>query len=50
MYNGALIDGVVRVDYLGSREAKERIDGDENNADGITMNRASPLKVVIGYY
>ena len=48
MYDGALIDGVVRVDYLGGGESEEGIDGNENNANGITMNGTSPLKVMIG--
>ena len=47
MNDGALIDGVVRVDYLGRGESKEGIDGDENNANRITMNGTSPLKVMV---
>ena len=47
MYDGALIDGVVRVYYLRGGEAEERVDGNENNANRITMNGTPPLKVMI---
>ena len=47
MDDGALIDGVVRVDYLGRRESEEGIDGDKDNANGVTVNGTSPLKVMI---
>ena len=47
MYDGALIDGVVRVDYLGRGKSEEGIDGDKDNADGVTMNGTSPLKMMI---
>ena len=47
MDDWALVNGVVRVDYLRCREVKKGIDGDEDNADGIFVNRASPLKVVV---
>ena len=47
MDDGALIDGVIRVDYLRGRKLEEGIDGDENDANGITMNGTSPLKVMI---
>ena len=47
MDDGALINGVIRIYYLRGGEAKERIDGDENNADGILMNGAPPLKMMI---
>ena len=47
VYDGALIDRVVRVDYLGTRETKEGIDGDEDDAEGIAMNGTSPLKVMV---
>ena len=47
MYDGALIDGVVRIDYLWRGEAEEWIDGDEYNANRIAMNGTSPLKVMI---
>ena len=47
MYDGALIDGVVRVDYLRGGESKQGIDGDENDTDGVIMNGASPLKIMI---
>ena len=50
MYDGALINGVVRVDYLGRGESEEGIDGDKDNADGVTMNGTSPLKVMISTY
>ena len=47
MDDGALINGVIRIYHLGGREAKERIDGDEDDANGIRMNGASPLKMMI---
>ena len=47
MYDGALIDGVVRVYHLRGGEAEEGVDGDEDNANRITMNGTSPLKVMI---
>ena len=47
MYDGALIDGVIRIYNLGGGEAKEGIDGNENNADGISMDGTSPLKVMV---
>ena len=47
MYDGALVDGVVRVDYLGGGELEEGIDGNKDDANGITMNGTSPLKVMI---
>ena len=50
MYDGALIDGVVRIDYLRAGEAKEGVGGNEHNTNGVVMDRASPLKIVIGCY
>ena len=47
MNNGALINGMVRIDDLWSRELKERVDGNKDYADGIIVNGTSPLKVVI---
>ena len=47
MNDGALIDRMVRIDYLRGGEAEERIDGDENDANRVTMNGTSPLKVMI---
>ena len=47
MNNGALVDGVVRIDYLGSRETKKGVDGNEDDADRIIVNGASPLKMMI---
>ena len=47
MYDGALIDGVVRIDDLRSGKAEERVNGNENDADGVVMNGASPLKIMI---
>ena len=47
MYDGALIDGVVRVYHLRGGEAEEGVDGDEDNANRITMNGTPPLKVMI---
>ena len=48
MDDGALIDGVIRIDHLRRRESEKRVDGDEGHANRITMNGASPLKVMIG--
>ena len=48
MNDGALIDGVVRIDYLRPRKSEEGINGDEDDTDRIVMNGASPLKVVVG--
>ena len=47
MNNGTLIDGVVRIDDLWSREAEERIDRNKDNTDWIIMNGTSPLKIMI---
>ena len=47
MDDGALIDGVVRIDDLRSRKAKKGVDGNEDDADGIIMNGTSPLKVMV---
>ena len=47
MNDGALINGVVKIDHLRSREAEEGIDGNEDDADGIIMNGAPPLEVMI---
>ena len=47
MNNGALIDRVVRIDHLRGGEAEERIDRNEDDADGIIMNGAPPLEVMI---
>ena len=47
MDDGALIDGVVRINDLGAREAEEGIDGNKNDTDGIIVNGASPLKIMI---
>ena len=47
MYDGALVDGVIRIYHLGGGEVEERIDGYEDYANGITMNGTSPLKVMI---
>ena len=47
MDDGALIDGVIRVYHLRGGEAKEGVNGDEDNADRITMNGTSPLKVMV---
>ena len=48
MNDGALIDRVVRVDNLWGGKPEEGIDGDKDDANGITMNGASPLKVMVG--
>ena len=50
MNDGALINGVIRVYDLRSGEVEKGINGDEDDANGIVVNRASPLKVVIGCY
>ena len=47
MYDGALIDGVIRIDHLRGGEAEEGIDGNKDNANRITMNGTSPLKVMV---
>ena len=47
MYDGALIDRVIRIYHLRGGEAEEGIDGNENNANGITMNGTPPLEVMI---
>ena len=38
---------MIRIYHLRGREAEERIDGDEDNANGIIVNRASPLEMMI---
>ena len=50
MNDGALIDGVIRVYYLRGGEAEEGVNGNENHANGITMNGTSPLEVMIRCY
>ena len=50
MNDGALIDGVVRVDDLWTGEVEEGINGDKNNTNGVVMDRASPLKIVVSHY
>ena len=45
--DGALINGVVRIYDLWSKETEERIDGDKDDTDGVMMNGTSPLEVVI---
>ena len=47
MDDGALINGVIRVDHLRGGELEEGIYGNEDNANGITMNGTSPLEVMI---
>ena len=47
MNDRALINGVVRVDYLRGGEPEEGIDGNENDANRIGMNGTSPLEVMI---
>ena len=47
MNDGALIDGVVRVNHLRGGEAKQGVDGNEHDANGVGMNGASPLKVMV---
>ena len=47
MDDGALIDGVVRVDYLGGGEPKQGVDRDEYDANGIGMNGTPPLKMMV---
>ena len=47
MYDGALIDGVVRIYDLWRGESEEGIDGNEDDTNGITVNRTSPLEVMI---
>ena len=47
MHDGALIDGVVRINYLRGGKLEEGVYRDEDNANRITMNGTSPLKVMI---
>ena len=47
MNDGALINGVIRVYDLRSGEAEKGINGDEDDADGVIMNGASPLKIMV---
>ena len=47
MDDGALINGVIRIYHLGGGEAKKGVDGNEDYANGILMNGASPLKEMI---
>ena len=47
MDDGALIDGMIRINHLRGGEAEERVDGNEDDANGITVNGTSPLKVMI---
>ena len=47
MDDGALINGVIRVYHLGGGETKKGVDRDEDNANGILMNGAPPLKMMI---
>ena len=47
MDDGALINGVIRIYHLGGGKAKKGVDRDEDNADGILMTGASPLKMMI---
>ena len=35
MYDGALINGMVRIDDLRAREAKKGVDGNEDDANGV---------------
>ena len=47
MNDGALIDRMVRVYDLRGGESKEWINGNEDDADGITMDGTPPLKVMV---
>ena len=47
MDDGALIDRVVRIDHLRRGKPEEGIDGNEHDADGVAMNGAPPLKVMV---
>ena len=47
MNDGALIDRMIRVNDLWGGEPKKGVDGDKDDANGITMNGTSPLKVMI---
>ena len=47
MYDGALIDGVIRIYDLGGGESKEGINRNENNTDRVTVNGTPPLKVMV---
>ena len=46
--DGALIDRVIRINYLRGGKPKERVDGDEDNKNGVGMNGTPPLEVVVG--
>ena len=48
MNDGALIDGVIRINHLRGGKTEEGIDRYEDNANRVTMNGTSPLKVMIG--
>ena len=47
MNDWALVNGVIRINHLGGGEAKEGIDGNEDDANWVIMNGASPLKMMI---
>ena len=50
VYNGALINGMIRVDDLWSRKVKEGVNGNEDHTDRIVMNGTSPLEIVVSCY
>ena len=47
MNDGTLIDGVVRIDDLRPRETKKGIDGNKDDTNGVVMNGAPPLEIVV---
>ena len=47
MDDGALIDGVIRINHLRGGKTKEGIDGYEDDANGVAVNGTPPLKVMV---
>ena len=45
--DGALIDRVIRINHLRRGKSEEGIDGDEDNANRVTMNGTPPLKMMV---
>ena len=48
MDDGALINGMIRINHLGGGEPEQRVNGDEYHTNGVGVNRTPPLKVVVG--
>ena len=47
MDDGALIHGMVRVNYLRAGESEEGVGGNEYDANGIVVNGTPPLVVMV---